>query len=191
NIVSIGSRRSCVYFFFSSRRRHTRFSRDWSSDVCSSDLSYYALPYRQDFWLLYYNKGLFEKAGIKLDGVMTWDDYAKHAAALTQGDGNKKVYGTYHHTSRSVIQAISAAQTGGDQLGGDYGLFADQYNMALNLQKNGHALDFGTATAQQADYRTMFETGATAMIPMGTWYISGILEAKEKGESQVDWGLAP
>src|SRR2546429_8278214 len=28
----------CV-FFFSSRRRHTRCSRDWSSDVCSSDLS--------------------------------------------------------------------------------------------------------------------------------------------------------
>src|SRR5690606_40557751 len=25
-------------FFFSSRRRHTSFSRDWSSDVCSSDL---------------------------------------------------------------------------------------------------------------------------------------------------------
>src|SRR5215475_6124100 len=27
-------------FFFSSRRRHTRFSRDWSSDVCSSDLEH-------------------------------------------------------------------------------------------------------------------------------------------------------
>src|SRR5256884_6289021 len=27
-----------LYFFFSSRRRHTRCSRDWSSDVCSSDL---------------------------------------------------------------------------------------------------------------------------------------------------------
>src|SRR5690554_7810240 len=26
------------YFFFSSRRRHTRCGRDWSSDVCSSDL---------------------------------------------------------------------------------------------------------------------------------------------------------
>src|SRR5436309_3762970 len=32
-----GVRYSC-FFFFSSRRRHTRFSRDWSSDVCSSDL---------------------------------------------------------------------------------------------------------------------------------------------------------
>src|SRR5256886_7744840 len=28
----------CVFFFFSSRRRHTRFDCDWSSDVCSSDL---------------------------------------------------------------------------------------------------------------------------------------------------------
>src|SRR6266853_5918102 len=27
-----------MYFFFSSRRRHTRFDCDWSSDVCSSDL---------------------------------------------------------------------------------------------------------------------------------------------------------
>src|SRR2546422_7433077 len=29
---------SAFFFFFSSRRRHTRCSRDWSSDVCSSDL---------------------------------------------------------------------------------------------------------------------------------------------------------
>src|SRR5437870_8794152 len=28
-----------IFFFFSSRRRHTRWPRDWSSDVCSSDLS--------------------------------------------------------------------------------------------------------------------------------------------------------
>src|SRR3712207_9438006 len=28
----------CIIFFFSSRRRHTRYWRDWSSDVCSSDL---------------------------------------------------------------------------------------------------------------------------------------------------------
>src|SRR5690606_40149184 len=39
---------SCL-FFFSSRRRHTRFSRDWSSDVCSSDLL--GLPVLLGFWL--------------------------------------------------------------------------------------------------------------------------------------------
>src|SRR5690606_39909666 len=38
----------CV-FFVSSRRRHTRFSRDWSSDVCSSDLfSQWILPNQKD-----------------------------------------------------------------------------------------------------------------------------------------------
>src|SRR3712207_4987632 len=34
-------------FFFSSRRRHTRYWRDWSSDVCSSDLL-------KDIWLSFY-----------------------------------------------------------------------------------------------------------------------------------------
>src|SRR2546429_1290080 len=34
---------ACFCFFFSSRRRHTRCSRDWSSDVCSSDLEGYYL----------------------------------------------------------------------------------------------------------------------------------------------------
>src|SRR3989449_9811791 len=32
--------RQYFFFFFSSRRRHTRCSRDWSSDVCSSDLGF-------------------------------------------------------------------------------------------------------------------------------------------------------
>src|SRR2546427_9870261 len=31
---------SFCFFFFSSRRRHTRFDCDWSSDVCSSDLEH-------------------------------------------------------------------------------------------------------------------------------------------------------
>src|SRR5690606_39667894 len=38
-----------LFFFFSSRRRHTRFSRDWSSDVCSSDL--HSSAARQARWI--------------------------------------------------------------------------------------------------------------------------------------------
>src|SRR5438105_12534750 len=36
--VEYNIRLSSFFFFFSSRRRHTRSTRDWSSDVCSSDL---------------------------------------------------------------------------------------------------------------------------------------------------------
>src|SRR2546429_8676137 len=43
----------CCVFFFSSRRRHTRCSRDWSSDVCSSDLAFYEqLVYDEEGQLL-------------------------------------------------------------------------------------------------------------------------------------------
>src|SRR2546422_7216060 len=50
------------HFFFSSRRRHTRCSRDWSSDVCSSDLNL--------FWALERMKrGALESRGVPLDQV--------------------------------------------------------------------------------------------------------------------------
>src|SRR5256884_1797969 len=56
----------CI-FFFSSRRRHTRCSRDWSSDVCSSDL-------------FLWNHGVLRLAGL----VTTHDDqdHAGGSAAL-------------------------------------------------------------------------------------------------------------
>ena len=38
-----------VEFFFSSRRRHTRYWRDWSSDVCSSDLDLISGLFSWDF----------------------------------------------------------------------------------------------------------------------------------------------
>src|SRR5690349_24938193 len=39
-----------IYFFFSSRRRHTRSLRDWSSDVCSSDLVHRGRTLTVGFW---------------------------------------------------------------------------------------------------------------------------------------------
>src|SRR5688572_15319253 len=45
----MGECSALCFFFFSSRRRHTRFDCDWSSDVCSSDLGYTPPPlYRQE-----------------------------------------------------------------------------------------------------------------------------------------------
>src|SRR5690554_4334076 len=49
-----------IFFFFSSRRRHTRCGRDWSSDVCSSDLA----PQHYDVWVDY----LF----LETTGIRAW-----------------------------------------------------------------------------------------------------------------------
>src|SRR5690606_40928276 len=61
-----------VVFFFSSRRRHTRFSRDWSSDVCSSDLSAAAQAELD---------AMLEEANRKLE------EASRAARQATEGDG--------------------------------------------------------------------------------------------------------
>src|SRR3954452_13586486 len=44
----------------------------------------WAVPYRADSWVLYYNKDLFDKAKVKYpDASWTWDDYVKNAKART------------------------------------------------------------------------------------------------------------
>ncbi|ALV46370.1 sugar ABC transporter substrate-binding protein [Arthrobacter alpinus] len=160
-------------------------------ETFAQDGKYFAIPYRQDFWLLYYNKGIFDAAGEKYPEQMTWEQYNALAKKLTTKKDGKPVYGTYHHTWRSVIQATASAQNDGDLVSGDYGFMKKMYENALDLQNAGAALDFGTAKSQQTGYRSMFETGQTAMMPMGTWYISGIAQAHKSGASDVEWGLAP
>src|SRR5690606_35348398 len=68
-------------FFFSSRRRHTRFSRDWSSDVCSSDLlieKLWCCFVDEDATLVEVNPMILSADGqVKaLDGKVTLDDNA-------------------------------------------------------------------------------------------------------------------
>lgn len=155
------------------------------------DGKYYALPYRQDFWVLFYNKKQFDAAGKPYPTNLTWDQYADLAKSLTSGSGSSKVYGTYHHTWRSVVQAISAAQTGGDLLGGDYQFFTDQYQMALGVQDAGATIDFGTASTQKIGYASVFENKQAAMVPMGTWFIAALLADKKAGKTDVDWAIAP
>jgi len=111
--------------------------------------------------------------------------------SLTSGSGTGKVYGTYHHIWRSVVQAISAAQTGGDLLGGDYTFFTDQYQMALGVQEAGATIDFGTASTQKIGYASVFENKQAAMLPMGTWFIAALMADKKAGKTDADWAIAP
>src|SRR5690606_40383545 len=60
---------SCNGFFFSSRRRHTRFSRDWSSDVCSSDL----VDAEEGVWLRGRQDGIDRDADIAVSAVLETD----------------------------------------------------------------------------------------------------------------------
>src|SRR5207253_8435132 len=61
------------YFFFSSRRRHTRWPRDWSSDVCSSDLA--AKDHRESLQRLEENKRELATLNSKRNEILSRSRY--------------------------------------------------------------------------------------------------------------------
>src|SRR5699024_11692323 len=62
--------------FFSSRRRHTRSKRDWSSDVCSSDLQKYLISDQSPFRISWDKKHLIVNMAVLLHLSCHWVSYS-------------------------------------------------------------------------------------------------------------------
>jgi multiple sugar transport system substrate-binding protein len=149
----------------------------------------YSQPYRTDFWVLYYNKELLKKAGISDVANLTWDEYETYAKKLT--DESAGVYGAYQHTWRSVVQAIAAAQNGGNLIKPDYSYLEPYYKRTLDLQNAKAIMPYGTAKSTQVTYASQFQGQKAAMMYMGTWFMAGTIAEKEAGNTSVDWSIAP
>ena len=162
-----------------------------ATDSYKTDGAYYAVPYRQDFSVLYYNKKMFADAGVADPENLTWEQFAEDAKKLTKGSGADKVYGAYIHTWNSLVQGYAAAQQGKSYDDPDYSWMTDQYTLTLGMQKAGSIMDWATANSQQVQYKDMFEKGKAAMVPMGTWLIAPLLADEKAGTTDVDWGIAP
>jgi multiple sugar transport system substrate-binding protein len=155
----------------------------------------YAVPYRNDSWVLYYNKALFDQAGVEYpDGSWTWDDYSDAAAALTEGiaaaGGSAK--GAYLHNWQSTVQGFANAQSDGDILKGEYEYMEPFYDNVLALQSAGDQVDFNTAKANQLTYQGEFGKQNAAMLQMGTWFVATLIAQQASGDADdFEWGIAP
>src|SRR5690606_40069763 len=93
-------------FVFSSRRRHTRFSRDWSSDVCSSDLKDLdQIPGRHFNWVTGEDYDVGERAAeFYLMKQMLTGDVADNIPGIP-GMGEKKAFALLSETEdlRSAV----------------------------------------------------------------------------------------
>lgn len=149
----------------------------------------YAVPYRQDSWVLYYNKALFDAAGVAYpDGSWTWDDFDEAAAQLSDGE----VKGSYMHRWQSVVQGFANAQNDVSVLDGDFEHLAPYYERVLALQEEGAQVDFNTSSANQLTYQGEFGKQKAAMLPMGTWYTATLIAQQASGEADdFEWGIAP
>lgn len=152
----------------------------------------YAVPYRQDSWVMFYNKDLIEKAkGTVPDGSWTWDDYLANLETLKGGLPSGS-YPAYQHTWQSTVQGLANAQADADILAGDYGYLEPTYERLLTQQKDELQVDFNTASSNQLTYQAEFGKQKAATMLMGTWYVATLVSQQASGEADTfEWGIAP
>lgn len=153
--------------------------------------SIYALPFRSDIWILYYNKDLFDAAGVDYPtNDMTWEQFDAIARELTSGTGNDKVYGAHFHTWRSTVELATVQDGENTVIATDYNFMKPMYDMVVGMQNDGIIMDFGSLKAGSVHYSGVFKNSQVAMLPMGSWFIGSLVSAEADGEFDFDWGVA-
>ncbi len=153
----------------------------------SVDGELYAVPFRSDFWVLYYNKDLFDKAGQPYPtNDMTWDEYADLALKMT-GDG---VYGTHYHTWLSAVANWTVADGVNTLADKNYDDLLYFYQLYQKLEDAGACMAYAELKASGLHYSAAFANGNIAMMPMGYWYVSTLINYNKEGTCNFNWGIA-
>lgn len=143
----------------------------------------YALPSDLDLSVCWYNKDMFDAAGIAYPVTgWTWEDYRTTAQALTSGAGPEKIYGS----------AMPSIQIMLWQAGADY-LSADGKTCTINTPEAKKAYEFVLGMIQEGivpapgSEGVGFDSGRCAMTPVnGAWYAHYNLSAVD-----FKWDIVP
>ena len=152
----------------------------------------YALPFRSDFWLIFYNKDLFDQAGVPYpDNDTTVQEYFDMGYQLTQGEGNDKVYGLFNPPWTQPILNFGVQDGKHEIYTDDYSMLKPYYEIFLKAQDDGICMDYATMTTAGTHYSGVFYNQQAAMVYIGSWFVTMQMEKVKSGESQaVNWGIA-
>ena len=152
----------------------------------------YELPFRRDIWVLFYNKDVFDKAGVDYPtNDMTWEQYDELARKITDTTPGSEVYGAHYHTWRSTIQLDGILDGKHTIVDGTYDFTKPYYEMVLKQQKDGVCMDYATLKTQGLHYSAAFYQGNVGMLNMGSWFIPTVIAKIKDGENTgaTNWGI--
>lgn len=154
--------------------------------------SIYELPFKSDFWVLFYNKDVFDTAGVEYPtNDMTFEEYDALAQKLTNTEPGQEVYGSHYHTWRSTVQLFGTIDGEHTVLDGSYDFLKPYYETILSEQENGVCQDYATLKTSNLHYSGAFAQGNVGMMNMGTWFVSTLLDKVASGEYAdcANWGM--
>lgn len=166
-----------------------------TTDQVTVDGKLYELPFRNDFWVLYYNKDLFDAAGVAYPtNNMTFDEYDALAREMTDATFGAQVYGAHYHTWRSAVQLFGVLDGQHTILDGEYSFFKPYYEMILNQEKDSVCRKYSDLKTEGLHYSAAFSSGDVAMMNQGSWFIATLIANLASGEYDSElcgnWGIA-
>lgn len=163
------------------------------TDQVTVDGKLYELPFRSDFWVLFYNKNVFDNAGVSYPtNDMTFEQYDQLARSVTNTEPGQEVYGAHYHTWRSAVQLFGILDGKNSIVDGSYDFLKPYYEMILKQQEDGVCQDYATLKTSSLHYSGAFAQGNVAMMNMGSWFIPTLIEkikTGEYGEEVANWGI--
>lgn len=145
-------------------------------DYCSEGDALYFVPFQVVGYYMYWNKDLFEAAGLDPETPpATWEEWEEYASQIS--DESRNVYGSgisydYAYQIAHIIQRFGGlAVTGGDGSWkanfADNAGYVDFLNMYRNMVSNGH-------NPLEADTDSMMSAGQVGMTIGGPWVTAGL-----------------
>ncbi|MCQ2538674.1 MAG: extracellular solute-binding protein, partial [Lachnospiraceae bacterium] len=128
-----------------------------ATDQVTVNGSLYELPFRNDFWVVFYNKDIFDKAGVAYPtNDMTFAEYDALAKKITSKEFGNEVYGTHYHTWRSAVQLFGVLDGKNNILSGKYDFFKPYYEMVLGQEKAGVCRSYTDLKTEGLHYSAAF-----------------------------------
>ncbi|MDE7044654.1 MAG: extracellular solute-binding protein, partial [Acetatifactor sp.] len=165
-----------------------------ATDQVLVDGKLYELPFRNDFWVVFYNKDLFDAKGVPYPtNDMTFEEYDALARQMTDTSFGAQVYGAHYHTWRSAVQLFGVLDGEHTILDGEYSSFQPYYEMVLNQEADGVARKYTDLKTEGLHYSAAFSGGDVAMLNMGCWFIATMISNLQSGEYDSslcgNWGI--
>lgn len=154
----------------------------------------YELPFRNDFWVVFYNKDLFDAKNVEYPtNDMTFDEYDELARKMTDATFGSQTYGAHYHTWRSAVQLFGVLDGQHTILDGEYSFFKPYYEMVLNQEKDGVTRKYSDLKTEGLHYSAAFSGGDVAMMNMGSWFLATMITNLQTGEYDSslcgNWGI--
>jgi len=149
------------------------------------DGNLYALPFRSDFWVVFYNKDLFDEAGVAYPtNDMTFDDWAERIREVAHGTGTDRVWGNHFHNWRSTTTLFGILDGQRTVNDANFDWLIPYYETILALEDGDYVPRRTDMVAGGIHHRQTWAPQQTAMVNMGTWFSADTLL------SEFNWGIA-